>query len=429
MNGQSFQNGAGFCQRCGTPMVFDQRIGAPVCPNCGARSFPNQAQQNFQPQKKRGCGTTLLWVLGWLIIFPIPLTILMLRNQKLNKNIRYGIIAAGWIVYLLFAVLGRGNNSDNSSEDTNSSVLAADSDSSSSASAVDGNSDTNSSENKEELKTGFDEATNFEVKNGGLIYYLPDYYTEAQSNTEGYVSYKHEENDGSFAQVGFQLYVNDVFKDGLSEDEANSVFQTWMDNFDLGDDVNVLPVGQDHVLGRTEYEIGFEKKSGNEFVWGYMAIIENKDANGVNLFTSYIYRKDTNTIAEYDYLSDMDSIFYSIAVDDDYAYDTSDDNEVSIFDIKEAVENGDYSLVTPEFKETMDAYEAFYDEYIEFMDKYNSGEGDMVGMLNDYTEMLAKLDEWSKKIDAIDETTLTPADSAYFVLVTLRVEKKLLGAI
>ena len=104
-------------------------------------------------------------------------------------------------------------------------------------------------------------------------------------------------------------------------------------------------------------------------------------------------------------------------------------NDVSFADVKAAVENGDYSLVTPEFKETMDAYEAFYDEYIAFMKKYTSGEGDMMSMLGDYTNMLARLDEWSAKIDAIDENTLSPADDAYYLLVTLRIEQKLLGAL
>ena len=104
-------------------------------------------------------------------------------------------------------------------------------------------------------------------------------------------------------------------------------------------------------------------------------------------------------------------------------------NNVSFADVKAAVENGDYSLVTPEFKETMDAYEAFYDEYIAFMKKYTSGEGDMMSMLGDYTNMLARLDEWSAKIDAIDENTLSPADDAYYLLVTLRIEQKLLGAL
>jgi hypothetical protein len=33
------------------------------------------------------------------------------------------------------------------------------------------------------------------------------------------------------------------------------------------------------------------------------------------------------------------------------------------------------------------------------------------------------------KIDAIDTTKLTPADDAYYFIVTMRIEKKLLGAI
>lgn len=97
-------------------------------------------------------------------------------------------------------------------------------------------------------------------------------------------------------------------------------------------------------------------------------------------------------------------------------------------DIRKAVQNGDFSLVTPEFKATMDAYEAFYDDYLAFMKKYNSGTGDMMAMLNDYMDMLAKMEEWSNKIDAIDETKLTPADDAYYLLVTLRIENKLIGA-
>ncbi len=40
-----------------------------------------------QPPKKR---KTWLWVLGWICIFPVPLTILMVRNQKLSKPVKIG---------------------------------------------------------------------------------------------------------------------------------------------------------------------------------------------------------------------------------------------------------------------------------------------------------------------------------------------------
>ncbi len=104
-------------------------------------------------------------------------------------------------------------------------------------------------------------------------------------------------------------------------------------------------------------------------------------------------------------------------------------DDVSFTEVKNAVDNGDYSLVTPEFKEIMDSYEAFVDEYVEFMNKYLSGEGNIMDMLDDYTDMLANMDEWTNKIDEIDETKLSSADEAYYLLVTLRIEEKLMKVI
>ena len=52
-----------------------------------------------------------LWVLGWIFIFSIPLTIIIARNQKLKIGAKIGIIAAGWIVYLLIGIgSGAANN-------------------------------------------------------------------------------------------------------------------------------------------------------------------------------------------------------------------------------------------------------------------------------------------------------------------------------
>ncbi|WP_027438347.1 TFIIB-type zinc ribbon-containing protein [Lachnospira multipara] len=81
------------------------------------------ARMNFgQPPNKR---KTWLWVLGWICIFPVPLTILMVRNQKLNKSVKIGIIAAAWIIYLLIALSGggSGDNKDTSKLNTESSTV------------------------------------------------------------------------------------------------------------------------------------------------------------------------------------------------------------------------------------------------------------------------------------------------------------------
>lgn len=44
-----------------------------------------------------------LWVLGWILIFPIPLTILMLRKRDMKPLTQYGIIGAAWILFIIFA--------------------------------------------------------------------------------------------------------------------------------------------------------------------------------------------------------------------------------------------------------------------------------------------------------------------------------------
>ena len=72
---------------------------------------------NFgKPPKKR---KTWLWVLGWIFIFPVPLTILMLRNQKLSKPVKIGIIVAAWIVYLIIGLAGGGSGDDKDSSNAN----------------------------------------------------------------------------------------------------------------------------------------------------------------------------------------------------------------------------------------------------------------------------------------------------------------------
>ena len=68
------------------------------------------APSKYAPTKKR---KTWLWVLGWIFIFPLPLTILLLRKKDMKPALKYGIIAAVWIVYLLIGFAGGANNPDN----------------------------------------------------------------------------------------------------------------------------------------------------------------------------------------------------------------------------------------------------------------------------------------------------------------------------
>ncbi|MBR4623070.1 MAG: Ig domain-containing protein [Clostridia bacterium] len=58
-----------------------------------------------QKQKKKNI---VWWVLGWIFIFPIPLTILLIRNQKMKSLLKYGLIAVVWLFYL--GIGWSGNN-------------------------------------------------------------------------------------------------------------------------------------------------------------------------------------------------------------------------------------------------------------------------------------------------------------------------------
>lgn len=58
-----------------------------------------------QKQKKKNI---VWWVLGWIFIFPVPLTILLVRNQKMKPLLKYGLIAIIWLFYL--GIGWSGNN-------------------------------------------------------------------------------------------------------------------------------------------------------------------------------------------------------------------------------------------------------------------------------------------------------------------------------
>ena len=84
--------------------IVHQTVG--FCKDCGATWYPSNVGAPVNKRK------TWLWVLGWLLIFPVPLTILMLRKKEMKPALRYGIIAAAWIVYLIIGLSGRSSNNN-----------------------------------------------------------------------------------------------------------------------------------------------------------------------------------------------------------------------------------------------------------------------------------------------------------------------------
>ena len=49
---------------------------------------------------------TWLWVLGWIFIFPLPLTLIIAKNPNMNKALKIIIIVAAWVAYVLLGYAG-----------------------------------------------------------------------------------------------------------------------------------------------------------------------------------------------------------------------------------------------------------------------------------------------------------------------------------
>ncbi len=61
-----------------------------------------RAEQEAAKKKKR----LVWWIIGWVLCFPIPLTILIAKTKKLKKGVKIGLIAALWVVLTALGALG-----------------------------------------------------------------------------------------------------------------------------------------------------------------------------------------------------------------------------------------------------------------------------------------------------------------------------------
>ncbi len=80
--------------------------------------------------------------------------------------------------------------------------------------------------------------------------------------------------------------------------------------------------------------------------------------------------------------------------------------------------------VDPDFKKMMDSYEAFFDEYVEFMKKYENSD-DVLSMMDDYSDYLTKYTDYMDKLYNVDAENMSEADANYYVEVSTRILDKL----
>ena len=117
------------CPSCGADLKLDADNVRAVCEYCGSEVLVDvagrrdaeqegyefekgrqRAMAEYAPPRKR---STWLWVLGWIFIFPGPVTILALRS-KLKSWQKAAIIILVWAAYLAIGLYGDKKEQDKS---------------------------------------------------------------------------------------------------------------------------------------------------------------------------------------------------------------------------------------------------------------------------------------------------------------------------
>ena len=134
------------CQYCGNALLIDdgvQHVQYDNAENAGyefekgrQRAQAEQSRNNVsqtatvkywqQPQQQKKSNNMVWWVLGWIFFFPIPLTILLVRNKTMNPKVKYGIIAGMWIIILLIGIAGNAGNNNTSVDSNTTEQVASD---------------------------------------------------------------------------------------------------------------------------------------------------------------------------------------------------------------------------------------------------------------------------------------------------------------
>lgn len=156
---------------------------------------------------------------------------------------------------------------------------------------------------------------------------------------------------------------------------------------------------------------------------GYEGFYSADNAEGYNIYL--YYEEDDCAMSgtvESPYDKDEES-----SGDEESADTVSEDTEDADSDTYPDSDKKTVAGIRPEFKEAMDSYEAFYDEYCDFMKKYNANPSDRT-LLDGYMDMLDRSVEMTEKFEAWDEGEMNDEELKYYLDVNNRVSKKMIDA-
>lgn len=209
----------------------------------------------------------------------------------------------------------------------------------------------------------------------------------------------------------------DDYYETIYEDAFDEVYDAYHDGV-LKDAYDVIPYGEWYDELSEFYTSWYDGKSDT-----YSALYDAKS----NLYSD-IY--DVSS-AFYSKEFDLDSVFEAVDDGKDDAKEADSDDEQSSVDAEkeddlptESSSESDTSSVSADFKQMMDAYEEFFNEYIDFIKAY-SEDPTSAELLARYGDMMSQYSDAMEGISEIDQDSLTGADLDYYLEVYGRITQKL----
>ena len=378
------------CPRCGKQISNDSNF----CNYCNARIAPinqnvmnnnGQFMQHQVPPKKGNSGKTIV-----IIIVIIVVCLL------------------GCCGFSSLIILFRGSDDRNNSSSINKDLPEG------STTSTQLLETTTTKIDSREQKNGFDANTNTTVQIAHYSFSIPEYWKCDKNEGNNFIAYA--ENSGKTAMfqiqiredkddpVDFEILEKET-NDGRMEKSFKSMFsscgEVTTEQFTNSTGIKGYIYSADGVMaGINCFSENFVFPSEIDNSWAYITLMQTDN-------TEFSYTEDFRKM--------IDSIRFEDSIED-----------------TTAVEDKTYSEpidgIRPEIKEAIDGYETYIDDYCAFMTKYTSdiNSSNTAAMLNDYLSYLQKLNEYSEKFDALDETELSDEERKYYLDVQLRCSEKLL---
>lgn len=237
---------------------------------------------------------------------------------------------------------------------------------------------------------------------------------------EDEVEHEYDEMDEAAEEIYDRVYdgVLDDFYDDIYDDLMDDVYDDYYDDM-MDKAYDQLPYQEYSEQHSAIYKLWSDTSSAIYHLWsqGSSHVYEMWSA-----MSSAIYRDNYDFKAVIaDYEKELKEEEEKVSVEQEKGPEAAEEETA---DAKVAEQNN--GGMRPEFKEAMDGYEAFFDEYVAFMQKMSSDPGDF-SMLAEYATFMLQYEDTMEKLDEIDEEDLSTEELAYYIEVTARIEQKLLS--